>query len=302
MSKRQLAFIAASFVAIFYAANYSIAKNVMPHYIKPFGFIMFRVTGACILFWIAGLFGPKEKIEKKHYARIFFGAFFGMSLNMLVFFYGLNLTTPINASVMMVMAPVITFLLAVVFLKENLQFKRILGLVIGFVGALVMIIYGKGNAINAPNPLLGNFLIFINAGSFAGYLIIVKKLTQLYHPLTFIKWMYTIGVMLVLPFGLKEVLEMPFESIPVTGYLSIAYVVVFVTFGTYILNIFAIKVLKPTTVAVFIYFQPFLASIVATFLGTDSIDTVKIIATVLIFTGVYLVSAKPKPLASVKEV
>ncbi len=294
MSQRQLAFIAASFVAIFYAVNYSIAKNVMPHYIKPFGFILFRVTGACILFWIVGLFAPKEKIAKKHYPRVFFGAFFGMALNMLVFFYGLNLTTPINASVMMVIAPVITFLLAVVFLKEKLQLKRIIGLIVGFVGALIMIVYGKGNATNAPNPLLGNFLIFINASAFAVYLVIVKKLTQEYNPLTFIKWMYTIGVVLVMPFGLQQVVNMPFESIPLWGYASIGYVVVFVTFGTYILNIFAIKVLKPTTVAVFIYFQPFLASIVATFLGTDTIDFVKVVATIFIFAGVYLVSTKPK--------
>ncbi len=294
MTKRQLALIAASFVALFYAANYSVAKGVMPHYVKPFGFILFRVTGACLLFWVVGVFGPKEKIEKKHYPRVFFGAFFGMALNMLAFFYGLNLTTPINASVMMVMAPIITFILAVIFLKEKLQIRRIIGLIIGIIGAVVMIVYGKGNVENAPNPGLGNFLIFINASAFAAYLVIVKKLTQLYHPFTFIKWMYTLGVLMVLPFGLNQVLEMPFETIPLSGYLSIAYVVVFVTFGTYLLNIFAIKTLKPTTVAVFIYFQPFLASLFATFLGTDSIDSTKIIAASLIFVGVYLVSTKSK--------
>ena len=292
MSKRKLALIAASFVAIFYAANFSIAKEVMPHYIKPFGFILFRVTGACILFWLVGIFGPKEKIATKHYLRIFWGAFFGMAVNMLAFFYGLNLTTPINASVMMVTAPIITFILAVVFLKEKIQLRRVLGLIIGIVGAVVMIAYGKGNIENATNPALGNFLIFINATAFACYLVIVKKLTQLYHPFTFIKWMYTLGIIMVLPFGLSQVLEMPLESIPISGFLSIGYVVVFVTFGTYILNIFAIKELKPTTVAVFIYFQPFLTSIIAFILGTDTIDFVKIIATSLIFVGVYLVSVK----------
>lgn len=294
MTKRQLALIAASFVALFYAANFSVAKEVMPHYIKPFGFILFRVTGACVLFWLVGFFGPKENIQKEHYPRIFWGAFFGMAVNMLAFFYGLNLTTPINASVMMVTAPIITFVLAVIFLKEKLRIKRIIGLIIGVIGAVVMIVYGNGNTINAPNPVLGNFLIFINAAAFATYLVIVKKLTQQYHPFTFIKWMYTLGVVMVLPFGLKQVLEMPFESIPISGYLSIAYVVVFVTFGTYLLNIFAIKILKPTTVAVFIYFQPFLTSIIAVILGTDTIDLVKVVATILVFIGVYLVSTKPK--------
>ncbi len=292
MNQRQLALIAASFVALFYAANFSIAKNVMPHYIKPFGFILFRVTGAGLLFWLVGLFGPKEKIAKKHYPRILGAAFFGMALNMLAFFYGLNLTTPINAAVMMVTAPMITLLLAVLFLKEKLQWHRILGLLIGLSGTLLMIIYGKGNLTTAPNPTLGNFLIFINAASFACYLVIVKKLTQIYHPFTFIKWMYLLGILMVLPFGLKQVLEMPFSEIPISGYLSIAYVVVFVTFGTYLLNIYAIKILKPTTVAVFIYFQPFLTTLIAVGLGTDTIDFIKIIASILIFIGVYLVSKK----------
>ncbi|WP_010177219.1 DMT family transporter [Aquimarina agarilytica] len=292
MNQRQLALIAASFVALFYAANFSIAKNVMPHYIKPFGFILFRVTGAGLLFWLVGLLGPKEKIAPKHYPRILGAAFFGMALNMLAFFYGLNLTTPINAAVMMVTAPMITLLLAVIFLKEKLQWHRILGLLIGLSGTLLMIIYGKGNATTAPNPALGNFLIFINAASFACYLVIVKKLTQIYHPFTFIKWMYLLGILMVLPFGLKQVLEMPFSEIPISGYLSIAYVVVFVTFGTYLLNIYAIKILKPTTVAVFIYFQPFLTTLIAVSLGSDTIDFVKVIASILIFIGVYLVSKK----------
>jgi len=292
MKPRQLALIALSFVALFYAINFSVAKNVMPHYIKPFGFIMFRVTGAAILFWLVGFWGPKEKIQKKHYGRIFWAAFFGMAANMLAFFHGLNLTTPINASVMMVTSPMVTLLLTVIFLKEKLHWKRILGLLIGFSGTVLMIIYGKGDTASAPNPLFGNFLIFINAASFACYLVIVKKLTQIYHPFTFIKWMYTLGVLMVLPFGLPQVLEMPFSTIPSSGYLSIAYVVVFVTFGTYLLNIYAIKVLKPTTVAVFVYFQPLLATIIAVILGTDRIDLIKIIAASLIFSGVYLVSQK----------
>ena len=292
MKSRQLALIAASFVALFYAINFSVAKNVMPHYIKPFGFIMFRVTGAAILFWLVGLFGPKEKIKKEHYARIFWAAFFGMAVNMLAFFYGLNLTTPINASVMMVTSPMVTLILAIIFLKERLNWKRVLGLVIGFSGAVLMVAYGKGDSATAPNPILGNFFIFINAATFACYLVIVKKLTQIYHPFTFIKWMYTLGIIMVLPFGLPEVIEMQFSKIPTTGYLSIAYVVVFVTFGTYLLNIYAIKILKPTTVAVFVYLQPLLATIIAIILGSDQIDLIKIIAAILIFSGVFLVSKK----------
>ncbi len=297
MSKRTLALIAATFVAFFYAANFSVAKNIMPHYVQPFGFIVFRVVGASILFWVISFLGPKEKIKKEHYKYIVLGAFYGMSLNMLSFFYGLNLTTPINASVMMVTSPMVTLLLAAFFFKEKLTFIRILGLVIGFAGTLLMILYGKGNMTTAPNPSVGNFFMFLNAFFFSCYLIVAKKMTAIYHPFTFIKWMYTLGILVVLPFGLKQVIQMEFTEIPLSAYLSIAYVVVFVTFGTYLLNIFAIKVLKPTTVAVFIYFQPLLTTLIAIIGGTDHMDYIKIIAAIFIFIGVYLVSKKPKSIS-----
>ncbi len=294
MSKRALALMAASFVAIFYSANYTIAKDVMPHYIKPFGFIVLRVAGAFLLFWAISFLGPKEKIERKDFAQIALASLFGVGINMLAFFEGLNLTTPINASVLMVTTPIIVLILAVIFLKEKIRLLKIIGVLIGLSGTLLIIFYGTGSSATATNPTLGNFLIFVNATSYACYIIVVKKITQKYHPFTFIKWMYGFGFFFVLPFGLSQLLEMQPDVIPLVGYLKIGYVIVFATFGTYILNIFAIRELKPTTVAVFIYLQPMLASIFAIGLGKDKLDMVKVTATLLIFLGVYLVTKKPK--------
>ena len=293
MSKKTWALLAAFLVALIYSANYSIAKDVMPHHVQPFGFIIFRVAGAMILFWLVGLLGPKEKIERSDYPNVLIGAIFGMAVNMLAFFEGLNLTTPINAAVVMVTAPLVVLPLSFVFLKEKMNLKKVLGVLIGMSGTLLIIFYGKGQSLRAPNPALGNFLIFINASSYAIYIIAAKKLTQKYHPFTFIKWMYTIGLVVVLPFGWEQVSEMNFDTIPMDGYLKIGYVVVFSTFGTYILNIFAIKELKPTTVAVFIYLQPLLATAIAIGLGSDVLDYVKIGAALLIFAGVYLVTKTP---------
>ncbi|WP_459210415.1 DMT family transporter [Aquimarina rhabdastrellae] len=294
MSKRTLAIIAASFVAIFYAANYSIAKDVMPHYIEPFGFIIFRVLGTMILFWLVGaFFGPKETIARKDFRRIAAAALFGVAINMLAFFEGLNLTTPISASVIMVTSPMIVLILSVLFLNEKLLLSKIIGILIGLSGTLLIILYGKGNAQTATDPVLGNFLIFVNAASYAGYIITVKTITQKYHPFTFMKWMYTIGFVMVLPFGLHQVLRMPIETVPLEGFLKIGYVVLFATFGTYILNIFAIRELKPTTVSVFIYLQPLLTTLIAIALGSDELDPIKISAAVLIFIGVYLVTKPP---------
>ncbi|WP_108868019.1 DMT family transporter [Aquimarina aquimarini] len=297
MSKRTLALIAASFVAVFYGANYTIAKDVMPHYVQPFGFIVIRVLGAALLFWAIGLLGPKEKIAHKDFARIAVAALFGVGINMLAFFEGLNLTTPISASVLMVTTPIIVLILAVIFLKEKIRILKIIGVLVGLSGTLLIILYGSGSSGTSANPMLGNFLVFINAASYACYIIVVKKITQKYHPFTFMKWMYTIGFIFVLPFGFSQLLDIQVDSIPLDGYLKIGYVILFATFGTYVLNIFAIKELKPTTVAVFIYLQPLLASTFAIALGKDELDIIKIGATFLIFVGVYLVTKKPKALS-----
>jgi len=198
MSKRTLALIAVSFAALFYGANYTIAKDVMPHYIKPFGFIVLRVLGAFLLFWIASFFGPKEKIDRKDFPKIALAALFGVGINMLAFFEGLNLTTPINASVLMVTTPILVLILSIIFLKEKIKILKIIGVLVGLSGTLLMILYGTGNSATATNPAMGNFLVFINAASYACYIIIVKKITQKYHPFTFIKWMYGIGFLFVL--------------------------------------------------------------------------------------------------------
>ncbi|KAA1247667.1 DMT family transporter [Aquimarina sp. RZ0] len=296
MSRRTLAFCAASFAAFFYAGNYSIAKDVMPHYVEPLGFIVLRVLGAGLLFWIISFWGPKEKIEKRDYIRIVGAAIFGVGINMLSFFEGLNLTTPISASVIMTTVPICVLILSTFLLREKLNALKIIGILIGLSGALTIILYGSGNNRTATNPTLGNILVFINALSYAIYIIIIKKITQKYHPFTFIKWMYSLGFLFVLPFGYQQLINIQTDMIPVSGYLKIGYVLVFATFGTYILNIFAIRELKPTTVAVFIYVQPLLASILAIGLGKDTLDIVKITAAILIFSGVYLVTRKQKKL------
>ena len=107
MNNRILALLAAFSATTIYGLNHTIAKVIMPHYIGAFGFIMLRVVGAAILFWMLSLFIPNEKIERKDYYRIFFGALLGMCINMLMFFKGLQLSTPINSGVIVNLTPII---------------------------------------------------------------------------------------------------------------------------------------------------------------------------------------------------
>lgn len=293
MSKRSLAIIGATFVAIIYGSTFTVAKDVMPTYVQPYGFIVIRAIGGTFLFWILTFFGPKEKIEKKDFPRIMAAAFFGVALNQLTFFKGLSFTSPISASVIMVTAPIIVLILSAIIIKERIELKKVFGIIIGLTGTAILILYGKSIG-DSSNAGWGNFLVFINAFSYAIYLILIKKLITKYHAFTFIKWIYTFGLLYVLPFGYFELISINWGVIPTDIYYKIGFVVLFTTFLAYLINLMAMKHLKPTTLSVFIYLQPLFAATFAIGLGKDELNLIKILSAVLIFTGVYLVTHKPK--------
>lgn len=293
LSARNIAFLLAFLASLIYGVSFTVAKDVMPLYIKPFGFILIRVFGATALFWIAGMFVKKEKIVINDFMRIFLASIFGIALNMLAFFKGLSLTSPISASVIMVTSPIIVLSFATIFLNEKATKKKLSGIFIGMAGAALLILYGQTLKLD-DSEVLGNFLILVNATSYALYLILIKDLSKKYHPLTFAKWLYLFGFVLIIPFGLREFSEVNWSNIPQPALFSIAFIVVFTTFLTYLFNLLAIRKLKPTTLSIFIYLQPVIASAYALIVGSDSLNLIKIIATILIFIGVFLVTRKPK--------
>lgn len=291
MSNRSWALLGATFVSIIYGITFTVAKDVMPTYVQPFGLILIRVLGACGLFWLVSLFVAKEKIEKKDFPRIMAAAFFGVAFNQLTFFKGLSYTSPISASVIMVTAPILVLILSAILLKEKIEFKKVIGILIGLTGTSILILYGKSVG-NATNANWGNFLVFVNAASYGVYLILVKKIASKYSPLTFIKWIYTFGLIFVLPFGFQEFSDINWNTIPNVIFLEMGYLVIFTTFLAYLINLSAIRFLKPTTLSVFIYLQPLFASVFAISLQKDELNSIKVISAILIFIGVYLVTQK----------
>lgn len=293
MNSRNFAFLLAFLATIIYGVSFTVAKDVMPIYIKPFGFILLRVLGATILFWIGSFFIKKEKIAFLDYSRIFLAAVFGIALNMLAFFKGLSLTTPISAAVMMVTSPILVLSFSAIFLNEKATKRKLAGILIGMAGAAILILYGQEIDLGG-NAMLGNFLVLINASSYALYLILIKNLTDKYNPLTFAKWLYLFGLILVIPFGFKELSVVTWDAIPQIAFYKIGFIVVATTFLTYLFNLYAIRNLKPTTLSIFMYLQPVIASVYALIVGSDTLNSVKIMATILIFIGVFLVTTKPK--------
>jgi drug/metabolite transporter (DMT)-like permease len=291
MSKRNVALFGATIVSVIYGVTFTIAKDVMPEYIDAYGFILLRVSGTMLLFWLSWFFMPKEKIAIKDFPRIIAAAFFGVAFNMLTFFKGLSLTSPISASVIMVTTPMIVLVLSAIIMKERMQKRMVTGIILGLVGTAFLILYGRSIG-TASNASLGNILVFVNAVSYGFYLITVKKLMDKYNAFTFVKWIYLFGFLMVLPFGWSQFEAVNWAIVPMHIYWKIGFVVVISTFITYLLNLLTMKELKPTTVAVFIYLQPFFATVFAIGLGKDDLSVVKIISAILIFVGVYMVTQK----------
>ncbi|GAB5539041.1 MAG: DMT family transporter [Salibacteraceae bacterium] len=285
-------------VGAFYAINYIVAKDIMPTYIGPSGFIFYRVLGATILFWIVHRFISTERIDRSDWARVALCALFGVAMNQLFFFNGLSLTTPINASVIMTSNPILVLLASAVILKEKITYRKSIGVGLGITGAVVLIVLpvllGRESLAWTKGDSLGDVFIFINALSYGFYLILVKPLMRKYEAMTVIKWVFTIGCLYVFPFGIGEAIDVQWATMPTEIIWGVMYVVVCVTFLVYFLNVFAMKTLSPSVVSSYIYLQPVLAGALSIGLGREKLHWMQVLAALLIFSGVYLVSIRKK--------
>ena len=293
MKIKILPHIALFAVNLIYALNYSIAKDVMPDYIGPSGFILLRVIGGSFLFFLTYIFFIKEKVNSPDIVRLIFCGLFGVAINQLFFFEGLNLTTPINAAIIMTVSPILVIVFSAIIIKEKITIRKIFGIFLGLTGAATLIL--KSGAISLNNDyFIGNFLVFVNATSYSIYLVIVKGLMSKYNPITVMFYVFSFGLIFVFPFGISELSNVSLEIFTLEIFLKVGFVVICTTFLAYLFNAFALKSLNPSVVSIYIYLQPVLATVIAIILKSDSLDLVKIISSVFIFSAVFLVSMPSK--------
>ncbi|MGZ4034401.1 MAG: DMT family transporter [Bacteroidia bacterium] len=290
MNKTLQAHLALLAVNIIYGANYSIAKEVMPAYVQPFAFVIMRVGGALILFWIVSAIFIKEKIDKKDLPRIALLAVCGVACNQLLFLKGLSITTPINAAIIMISNPIVVLIIAAVVLKERISVSKLAGISFGVAGAAIMLLYSKTFSFGSET-ITGDLMILVNSISWACYVVLVKPLMMKYNTFTIVKWVFLFGFIYVLPFGFREFMQVSWSTMPSSIWHDVFFVVVGTTFFAYVLNTYALRALSPAVVSIYIYLQPFLATLIAVFYyRNDTLDARKILSAILIIIGVTLVS------------
>ena len=289
MNKRTTAHLALLFTNLFFAINLSAVKHLTNAQLAgPFGINVVRVGVSTILFWCLFFLKPANiSIAREDRLRLILCAVTGIAVNQLLFLKGLSLTYSIHASLLMLTTPILIVFIAAWLLKEKAGPWKIAGLLLGIAGALVLIL-AKDNSGNGNNVLFGDILIIINAISYTIYFILVKPLMLKYNPVVLIRWIFTIGLILLLPFGWAEFTAIRWEHFQPVDMLSISLVTLTGTFLAYLFNIYGIKVLGSSVAGFYIYTQPVFAALIAMLFLREELTLYKLIAALMIFTGVYL--------------
>ena len=287
--KAHLSLIAAN---LLFGINFSVVKLIAPSFILPLGLNFMRVIVATSLFWILFLLRPtKGWIAKKDIPRFIMCAITGIAINQILFIKGLVLTTPIHAALLILGTPVFILILSFITRTEKLSFLKITGLIIALAGGTVLVMSKEGSALG-PNMLLGDIFVLINAISYAFYMILVKPLTQSYTPLQVTRWVFTIGMFFILPFCWKDFSATNWSAFTPGAWASLSLVVIGATFLAYLFIAYGIHHLSPSITGAYIYTQPVFSAGIAIIFLNEEPAIYKLVAAVLIFSGVYLINRK----------
>lgn len=293
MSKNTLAHITLIIVSIVYGANYVIIKLVSPEHMGPSGLVLIRTAMAVAFFWIAGVFVKnKKKIEQKDWKTIVLCAICGSAFNQLCFFQGAVNTSAIDASLIMTSNPIIVLVFAAVLLKEKLNSTKLIGIALGCIGAVFIIMQKEGG--NTSSSLYGNTMIFVNSILFGLYMVIVKPLITKYDTITLMKWIFTFGFIMLIPYGYQETIAVHWENFNNEIWWAFIYSSAIVTFLGYVPNIMALRWVSSSLVSSYLYVQPLIAAGLAMLWLNESLSFSAIFAAILIFIGVYLVGKESK--------
>lgn len=292
LSEKIYGHIAAFSAYAIFGINIIICKDLANSAIlSPFALFTARAIGATILFWAVSLFMPKEKVDKKDYPKIFMASMLGLYLTQLVFLKGITMASPLDCAILTTLSPIFTMLIAAIAIKEPITLKKAGGVMLSFAGIIFLILnsmYAKGGDVQTPP--LGYILLILNGLCFATYLGVFKPLISKYSVVTFMKWMFLFSLIMSLPFTFGELTSCNYAQIPARQIMNLAFLIIMSTFVAYYLVPVGQKRLRPTVVSLYSYLQPIIAATASIIIGMDTIGWQKIVAVVVVITGIVLVN------------
>ena len=277
-----------------------VGKDAMLHGFDGITMVSFRVAGACLLFWIASLFAPKEQVPWRDRLMFIGAALTGLLFNQCCFTIGLSITSPINASIVTTSMPIFAMILAALILREPITGKKALGVLMGCSGALILILSSEAHADARVGDIRGDLLCLFAQFSFALYLSLFNPLIKRYNVFTVNKYMFSWATLMLLPLSSYHVYGVISQPIPLLTWIEVGYVVVCGTFFCYILTMIGQRTLRPTVVSVYNYVQPIVAVAASLIMGISTMKLTHVLAVVLVFSGVWLV-VKSKSRKDIEE-
>ncbi len=276
---------------LIFGANYWIAKGLMPVYFNPEQLVFYRVVTATSLFWLASLWLPYEKVPWQDLIRIAICSLLGVVLNQYFFFIGLKWSDPVEVAILHTLTPILILFFAYWIIRERITWTRFSGIMLGALGALLIILNGKHLDFSS-DTFQGNLFVIANMTCYALYLVLIKPVMSRYHPVTVMKWAFLFGALMVIPYTVTPATRVAWQTLGQEIWIGFIFVVVATTFLAYLLVTMSLKKLSPSVVGFYSYLQPILASIHGTLLGKEKLTVIKVVATLIIFAGIYLVNKR----------
>ncbi len=258
--------------------------------VSPLALFTLRSLGAGAFFWIMSFFSPAEKVEKRDFPKILAASFLGFFLCQLTFLKAIPSITPMHCSIISALTPIYTMFIAAVAVREPITLKKGGGVLLSLCGIIFLILNNSQGGAVAESSLSGIMLMFLNGLSFALYLGIFRPVIVKYSVVTFMKWIFLFAVVMSLPFSFGEVFSFAWLSIPSTQLWELGFLVVFATCVCYFLIPYGQKRIRPTLVSMYSYMQPIIATVLGICLGMDTLSWQKILAALMVFAGVFVVS------------
>ena len=292
MNSKTKAHIAVLIANLIFGAGYAVIKTITPAYLAPYSLNVVRVVVSLILFWSLLLFKPsKASIDKKDIPLFILCGITGVAINQIMFVKGLSLTSAIHSSLLSLATPIFITIIALWLIKEKFSINKFMGLALGIGGATLLVLVKDVQSSNSSS-LLGDMFVLINAVSYAFYMVIVRPLMEKYNALHVLRWVFTFGAFFILPIALPDFIATDWSVFGTAQWVALAFVVLFVTFISYLFTVYGLQELGPSVTGAYIYTQPVFATIIAMVFAGEHFTMIKALAAVLIFSGVYLVNRK----------
>jgi drug/metabolite transporter (DMT)-like permease len=272
-------------------ATWPIVGKIALRAVPAIALVGFRVAGAALTFLLlARISGRLQTIKRADWSLLIVSSILGLILNQWLFVKGLSLTTAINSTLLSTTIPVSTLLVSVALGTDRVTLRRVLGIALAAIGVLYLI--GPGRAQFSSATRAGDLLIVSNSLCYGAYIAVSKDLVKRYNALNVITWIFVVGCVATIPVGIVSMASIPFRSVPLSVWLAIVYVILLPTAGAYYLNAWALARVPPSTVAVYIYLQPLFAFVLAPLILRESLSWRAVIASLLIFSGVLVVTRR----------